>query len=113
MLKRIDWRKVLIGVVVLVLLAIPVLWIAWYKLFREVPQPAWVTADDGTNFLYGSIGGENEAGLPYWILMVLPRIFPEYLPGPGGYASLGLPWEEGKELPAVAILKRRAQEAAR
>lgn len=64
------------------------------------PQPPEITGDPRENFLYGSIGGENEAGLPYWILMVLPRIFPEYLPGPGGYASLGLPWEEGKEFPA-------------
>src|SRR5215218_2007677 len=64
------------------------------------PQPAEIVGDPRENFLYGSIGGENEAGLPYWILMVLPRIFPEYLPGPGGYASLGLPWEEGKEFPA-------------
>src|SRR5687768_4481518 len=64
------------------------------------PQPTEITGDPRENFLYGSIGGENEAGLPYWILMVLPRIFPEYLPGPGGYASLGLPWEEGKEFPA-------------
>lgn len=64
------------------------------------PQPDEITGDPRENFLYGSIGGENEAGLPYWILAVLPRIFPEYLPGPGGYASLGLPWEEGKEFPA-------------
>ncbi len=28
--------------------------------------------------------------MPYWIWLVLPRIFPGSLPGPGGYASLGL-----------------------
>jgi mono/diheme cytochrome c family protein len=27
-------------------------------------------------------------------------MFPEKLPGPGGYASLGVPWEQGQELPA-------------
>ena len=63
------------------------------------PQPDEILGDPRENFLYGSIGGEGEAGLPYWIAVVLPRIFPEHLPGPGGYASLGLPWEEGKELP--------------
>lgn len=63
------------------------------------PQPVEITGDPRENFLYGSIGGEGEAGLPHWIVPVLPRIFPEYLPGPGGYASLGLPWEEGKEFP--------------
>jgi hypothetical protein len=64
------------------------------------PQPVEITGDPRENFLYGSIGGENEAGIPYWLIPVLPRIFKEYLPGPGGYASLGLPWEEGKEFPA-------------
>ena len=71
--------------------------VAWYKFFREVPQPAFVSADE--RFMYGSIGGENEAGIPYWIYLVLPRMFPEYLPGPGGYASLGIAWEEGREMP--------------
>jgi hypothetical protein len=51
------------------------------------------------NFLYGSIDSENDAGMPYWLVVVLPRVFGQYLPGPGGYASLGLPWQEGQELP--------------
>lgn len=63
------------------------------------PQPVEITGDPRENFLYGSIGAESTAGIPYWIVVVLPRIFPDYLPGPGGYASLGLPWEEGKEFP--------------
>lgn len=92
-------KWVLVGAV-LFLLAIPVALVAWHKLFRELPQPDWITGDPQANFLYGSIGSEAEGGIPYWIVVVLPRIFPEYLPGPGGYASLGLPWEEGKELPA-------------
>ena len=93
-------RKWLVVVAVLILLAIPVALLAWNKLFRELPQPEWITGDERANFLYGSIGSEAEGGIPYWIVVVLPRIFPEYLPGPGGYASLGLPWEEGNELPA-------------
>jgi len=71
----------------------------WYKFFREEPQPDWVTATPEMRFKYGSIGGENDAGIPYWIFMVLPRLFPEHLPGNGGYASLGASWEEGMELP--------------
>jgi mono/diheme cytochrome c family protein len=73
--------------------------LAWYEFFREEPQPAWVTADPDTRFKYGSIGAEWDAGIPYWIFYVLPRMFPEKLPGPGGYASFGVPWEQGKELP--------------
>ncbi|HZD04100.1 MAG TPA: hypothetical protein VE173_04255, partial [Longimicrobiales bacterium] len=87
------------GLVVLVILAIPGGIFTWYKFFREVPQPEWITSDPRANFLHGSIGAEAQAGIPYWIVVVLPRIFDDYLPGPGGYASLGLPWEEGTELP--------------
>jgi len=93
-------RKILIAVAVLVALGLIVGLTAWYKIFRDVPQPAWITADQRDDFLYGSMGGESTTGMPYWIWLVLPRMFPEYLPGPGGYASLGLSWEEGKEMPA-------------
>ncbi|MGK2926309.1 MAG: hypothetical protein ACSLE2_11880 [Lysobacterales bacterium] len=100
MAKPSGWkRKLLIVGVALVILAIPVGYFAWYNFFREVPQPAWITEDAEMNFLYGSIGGEASAGLPYWLIVVLPRIFGEYVPGPGGYAAFGVPWEEGRELP--------------
>ncbi len=51
------------------------------------------------HFKYGSVGIEPEEGIPYWIWQVLPRMFPEKLPGPGGYGSVGLVWEPGRELP--------------
>lgn len=86
-------------VVVLVILAIPLGAFAWYKFFRQVDQPAAITGDPEANFLHGSIGTESQAGIPYWIIVALPRIFDDLLPGPGGYASLGLPWKEGTELP--------------
>jgi mono/diheme cytochrome c family protein len=57
-------------------------------------------------FKYGSIGSENDAGLPFWIWVVLPKMFPEYLPQPGGWASLGFAWEQGRELP-VGFSKKR------
>ena len=50
-------------------------------------------------FLSGSIGNEETQGVPYWIWLVLPRIFPEYLPGPGGYAALGFLPLDGEEMP--------------
>ena len=70
----------------------------WYNLFREVPQKLANNSMEEF-FKYGSIGAERQNGLPYWIWLVLPQMFPEYLPGPGGYASLGLPWEQGREMP--------------
>lgn len=59
-------------------------------------------------FKYGSMNAENDRGIPYPIFYVLPRVFPKCLPngGVGGYRSLGLPWEEGRELP-VGFSKRR------
>jgi mono/diheme cytochrome c family protein len=73
--------------------------VGWYKFFREEPQPDWVTATPDMRFKYGSIGAEHDAGMPYWIWYVLPRMFPDKLPGPGGYAALGVGWEQGQELP--------------
>jgi hypothetical protein len=97
---RSKWKTWLIRiVVVLVVIGVPLGAFVWYKLFRQLPQPEWITADPEQNFLHGSIGSETQAGLPYWLVVVLPRIFDDLLPGPGGYASLGLPWKEGSELP--------------
>jgi len=90
--------KTLLAVAVLVVLVVG--FAIWYQIYREEPQPAWITADQRDNFLYGSIGAERTAGIPYWIWLVLPRICPDHLPGQGGYAALGRPWEEGKEMPA-------------
>lgn len=96
-IKKPGWKKTLLfGVVIWGLF---LAFFGWYKFFREVPQPDWVTSTPEMRFKYASIGGENDAGIPYWIFVVLPRMFPEYLPGNGGYASLGVPWEEGMELP--------------
>jgi len=95
--KQRKWRWIFTVVVVLAALVTTGAAVGWYKLLREVDQPPFASADE--RFKYGSLGGENEAGIPYWIFVVLPRMFPEYLPGPGGYASLGVAWEEGHELP--------------
>ena len=84
------------GVVLLVVLAL-LGWFAWYNFFRVVPQPPFNTAEE--RFMYGSIGAEDTAGIPYWIFYVLPRVFPDKMPGPAGYASFGVSWEFGKELP--------------
>lgn len=99
-------RRLRITVLVLLIVAVPAAAFVWYQFFRDVPQPGWITEDAESNFLHGSIGTEAQAGLPYWIVVVLPRIFDDMLPGPGGYASLGLPWKEGAELP-VGFSKKK------
>jgi len=96
MTRRSKRNFFVIAVLLLIIVAISM----WANLRREKPQPQWITADSRDNFLYGSIGAEREAGIPYWIWLALPRMFPEYMPGNGGYVSVGLPWEQGKEMPA-------------
>jgi mono/diheme cytochrome c family protein len=85
-------RKICIAVAVIAVLGFSV----WYKLFRHAPSRY---SDAVEHFKYGSIGGEGATGIPYWIWLVLPRIFPDKLPGPGGYAALGASWETGKAVP--------------
>ena len=81
-----------------------------------------VTYDDiREHFKYGSTGGERGwrnqfgFGIPYWIWVALPELFPEYLPDgrPGrGYASFGMIYEDGRDprydLP-IGMSMRRVQ----
>jgi mono/diheme cytochrome c family protein len=88
-----------------VALAIVVVFTLYDKLWREQPQPDWIVHAEAegkfgdTQFKYLSIGNERAVGLPYWVFYVLPMLFPEKLPGVGGYGSFGLPWEQGVEMP--------------
>ena len=75
---------------------------AWATFVREVDQH-FASMEEA--FKYGSIGAEKAAGIPYWVWLTLPRVFPEYLPGPGGYNSLGLHSERGKETPVGFSVK--------
>ncbi|MFP5287838.1 MAG: cytochrome c [Thermoanaerobaculia bacterium] len=70
------------------------------RLFERTPG----YLDDRDHFKYGSLGGERGYkgqvgfGLPYWIWVALPELFPEYLPDrtPGrGYSSFGYIYEPG------------------
>jgi hypothetical protein len=69
--------------------------VLWSHLLRR--EPVYFASDE-EHFKYASIGLEEPMGLPYWIWLVMPRMFPEKLPGPG-YTSLGIVWEEGQEMP--------------
>jgi len=101
-MRRATRKTLTVLVIVVVVLAVIAGTMTWYYLFREVPTN-YASAED--NFKYGSLGNEETDGIPYWLWLVLPRMFPEKLPGLGGYASFGLVWEEGKELP-VGFSKR-------
>jgi len=102
-----KWRIVLLVVVALVLIGFS--YLTW-RFTRDDPV---TYTDPEEHFKYGSTGGERESGIPYWIWKVLPKMFPEYLPGktytPGTeYASLGFLYEPGKDLP-IGVSRRNTQ----
>lgn len=96
--------------IALVVVALIVAWALWNFLAdRPVDY-----ADKVEHYKYGSIGSEPGGSLmdaiggllpPEPILRVLPQICPDRLPG--GYASLGLIFEEGKQLPIGVSQRRR------
>ena len=63
--------------------------------------PAMVTTADETEpmLLSPNLQTQYEGTFPFWLWLVLPRLFPEYLTDKGGYLALGLTWEPGAALP--------------
>jgi mono/diheme cytochrome c family protein len=105
-LWRKRWARWL--TVLLVLPAFVLIAIAIYGAIRLADDTPVVYADIEEHFKYGSTGGERESGFPYWIFQAMPRVCAKHLPPGEGWASLGLIFEEGKELP-VGMSKRSVQ----
>jgi hypothetical protein len=81
----------IIGIILVpIALGIGIFILVWSQ--RNVPE---VHADISEHFKYGSIGSEGRSGIPYWVWVVLPQVFPEHLPeGEGnGYERLGFLYE--------------------
>jgi len=93
-------RVVLLLVLMLVAFAAYTL---WDNLMRTEPDTSYASVED--HYKYGAIGLGSDSRVPYWIWKVLPGMFPEKLPGPGGWASLGLIYENGQDLP-IGFAKR-------
>ncbi|HVZ10397.1 c-type cytochrome [Rhodopila sp.] len=79
----------------LLLLAVVVGGVGWYKLLRQVKgaYPSIVEY-----YKYGSVGVEAASGLPYQVWAVLPEVFADKI-DPAGYASFGFLWEKGHATP--------------
>ncbi len=90
--RRVLW----ISAIVLVILIALGAFFTWTKFFREEKE---VFANEEEHFKYGSLGAEGDRGIPSYLWLVLPRVFPDLMPGPGGYKSFGVVWEEGHEIP--------------
>ena len=105
--RRWKWRAVLLAIVGLFIIG------CLYLVGRFTRDEPVTYTNPEDHFKYGSTGGERESGIPYWIWKVLPKMFPEYLPGktytPGKeYVSLGLLYEPGKDLP-IGVSRRNTQ----
>ena len=98
-------------IVLLTLLAIIVIVVAWFvwRFSRDAPV-SYASIEE--QFKYGSIGSEVGGSVtepvggvlpPYAIFKVLPAVCPDKLPG--GYASVGLIFESGHDLP-IGISRR-------
>ena len=72
--RRKQPRGAVLVVAIVIAAAIVLAVIVSSRLTRERPQSARITGDPQTNFLYGSIGSERH-GLPFWVAVVLPRVF--------------------------------------
>ena len=92
-----------------------------YLAARLTDDEAVAYADDVEHFKYGSTGGERGHGyqfgfgIPYWIWIALPELFPDYLPdrqAGRGYQAFGMIYEEGRDprfdLP-IGMSMRRVQ----
>jgi hypothetical protein len=91
----------IVKLAVLAVLAVLVVYLA-VRFTRDRPIEY---ADDVLHFKYGSTGGERRTGIPYWLWVALPELFPEYLPDktPGrGYSSFGMIYEN-QEDPRYAL----------
>ncbi|HYW45941.1 MAG TPA: hypothetical protein VE959_23965 [Bryobacteraceae bacterium] len=93
--------KVATALVLVLLLAAG--WILYVNLFRHGPEIVY--SDITQHWKYASIGLGTGSRIPFWIFKVLPEVFADKLPGPGGYAALGLIQEDGAETP-VGFAKR-------
>jgi hypothetical protein len=98
-------KRLAAAIVVLVIIVVAAL--AVRSQFRHIaPQPAWMSENPQTKYFYASVDPDKTQGIPYWVWLAMPRMFPEHMPGPGGYAALGMAWEEGREMP-IGFAKAR------
>jgi hypothetical protein len=101
-------KKVWLSIAAVAIVVIAAMVIAlWYQLYHVRAQPAWITADLRDRYFYGSVGAGETPGIPYWVWLAMPRLYPEEMRDPGGYAALGMAWEETREMP-VGFAKQQA-----
>jgi hypothetical protein len=86
-------RWIRLALLAVILVALPTGFYLVERFTRNCPIDY---ADEVTFFERGSTGGERMDGIPYWIWVALPEIFPEQLPDHRtgqGYAAFGMIYE--------------------
>lgn len=73
--------RIVTAVVVVVLLLAG--WVFYDNLLRH--EPELVYSDIAQHYKYAAIGLGPSSRVPYWVFKVLPDVFADMLPGPGGY----------------------------
>lgn len=112
-----GWRRFFVYLFLLAtLLGLVALAGALYGLYRYAQFHGQQYANPVTHFKYGSIGAELENGLPYKLLLALPKVFPEKFDKDKPFARYGFLYEDtapDKRLPVgFAKGNRRGVEVA-
>jgi hypothetical protein len=76
----------------------------WYYLLRA--QPDFEGANAEEHFKHAPIGLSTQSRLPYYIWQVLPTMFPEKMPRPGGWETFGFIFEPGQDIPVGFSLRK-------
>lgn len=86
------------SVLLAIIIGIPLLIAVWAAL-RFLPNRAVTYANIEEHFKYGSTGGYESSGFPYWIWKALPVVFKDKLPksGGAGYESFGMFYEKNAD----------------
>ena len=81
-----------------------------YLGFRFLTDKAVAYPTIENHFKYGSLGGERNLGIPYWLWKAVPALCPEQLPhrksDDVGFESIGMLYEPGKDLPVGVSVRR-------
>ena len=93
-----SWQKSITAFVITLMVASAIVFGAsWQRSTYQIPLTISESSRNQAEIGFAEIESVND--IPFWIWVVLPRLFPEKLPGVGGYTSLGIKWERGSELP--------------
>ena len=80
------WKRAIAALVIVLVVAIAVITGAsWQRLMSSLPLT--IAQSSGNVTQVGLVETEAIDEVPFWVWVVLPRLFPEKLPGAGGYTS--------------------------